>query len=65
MLIIFTENFPKTSLRGASARFRTSYRRSRIRPNPEQAYFEEFDSKIQNRIKQYRFQGDDKDKQST
>lgn len=63
MLYFFiTENFPRSTLRGASTRFRTSFRRRRIRDSPELAYFEEFDLPIQQRMKQYRVQVENKEK---
>lgn len=63
MLFIFDiENFPNEKLRGASTRFQTSYRRRRFRDNPEHTYFEDLDSPIQARMKQYRIQIEKKEK---
>lgn len=56
------EHFPRNHLKGASNRFTSSYRRRRFQDNPENKGFEEFDSPIQERMKQYRVQVENKSK---
>lgn len=62
LFIPIAEHFPRNHLKGPSNRFRSSYRRRRFQDNPENKGFEEFDSPIQERMKQYRVQVENKSK---